>query len=228
MKSVEKIGMIVVFFVLLVIAGVVLFYKPEPGVKIPEKKQEKPKAEIPKPPEKGPERSDIIKERQVKINAVIKQLEQAIASKNDEEIRSIINSLDKTDPFTQITLLNTLHSSQNTELQSLILKIIGSWQAHIGIDSVKKFYLKQLAEPTHTALRRQTILVLSLIGGRKVCDDFIDFLKQEPDAEIRKVIGECLTVLGDVQKIDDAIKANQDNSTLVQELTTIRNNLEKK
>jgi HEAT repeat protein len=164
---------------------------------------------------------------QEKIELFIKQLQEAVLSKNVEQVSSLMKSLSEIGPTAITSIVSAFNQSNNPEFQMVLIKIIVMIKDQITIKTLLELYPTYINKQPDSNVQKEIIIALSVVGGRSVFNNFVDYLKTEKNTEVRKILCDCITALGDAPKIDAAIKANQDNPMLVQDLTSIKNRLEK-
>ena len=165
---------------------------------------------------------------QEKTDLLIKQLLEAVSSKNAGKVSSLMQSLSEIGPAAIQPIVTAFNQNTNPEIRIILVRTLGKIRDQATINALLELHQAGIAKKLPVSVRKEILVNLSVVGGRAFFDNFIDFLKAENDPELRKIICDCITALGDVPKIDAAIKANLDNPALVQDLTAIKAKMKEK
>lgn len=204
------INIIVFALIVLVTVGFILLHKTE--VETPEKVTEQLARKVLK------EKSEIL----------IEQLQQAFKEQNTKQVSSLIRDTSREGPAAIPFLMSSFKESNQPEFQMIIVKTMGTIPHQTTVEALKKLYSEYINEQSNSDVRKEMILALSRIDGRNNFETFVTYLKEEKHPPLRKVLCDCLVATGDIPKIDSVIKANQDNQSLIQDLTAVKNTLAKK
>lgn len=176
------------------------------------------------PPRKSIEANNPAQE---KTRLLIKQLEQAIITKNTRETIFLMKSISDTGISVLPLLTSSFMETHNPEFQITLVKTMGMIKEQATIKALSDLYKEYSTKQPALNVQKEIIITLSFVGEHSVFDSFIDYLKTEKKPEIRETLCDCLIAIGDIKKIDAVIKANQDNPLFIQDLTAIKSKLEK-